>query len=672
MKFMHSTTLPLSMGPINRLFWSFLLLLAHNLVGAQMSKEAWDNYKSSRYEKVLDFQESDAVIIFDRTYYETTAKGDKVERIKTVHRKIKINSLYGLEQFNKLYIPTLDDLHYNIKFVDCKAKTIKPNNKVVVSDTSLMVETTLPANVPFFYKKEGSVKLLAIRDITIGDEIEYIYAVKSSYQTSPQHYSHSEYVSFSGNNDCLERSIFFESDDFITKIWPRNFRSGVTGKSSFVYKNGQKISLARISRNSEELYANDIIDQPYIVFTTTKYIAENDDTWKDLLKDFGHNIKKSKKTAIFDGLKFTEFQYQLNRIKGVTGLFDSLLNTLNAPVEANLHVYRDIEDEIEIAWYHANIISKLMKRLNVPLQFNFVVDKNSGTLDHDFVSRYQFDNIIISFVDEQGQKHFMPLLEPHSNLDEIKLKYQGTECFTISQESTGRKTFLFDKIPDLGVKNKISTEVKVVLKKLVMDSLNLEVSNKVSYQGDSWLNIKPYIIHLLNDSAEKENSLNSFILGQLIPTDKIDSVYKVEHSLDSVSFVLSYSYSTSQAMPHNSNIISFQPEQYIISEFYPSYGARDNRTVSGYLYNEPELAYSLSFSLGNKFNWIENVRKKDNLENAFGVFSSDYSYKSPELNLSFGFRYKKEMFKKTEWPDVLDLRDKSAGFFGGNLYFVKL
>ena len=98
--------------------------------------------------------ESDAVIIFDRVYYETEERGTSVEQIETVHRKIKINSLFGLEVFNKLYIPTFEDLHYKTELLDCRVKTQKPDNRTINTDLTSLVETTLPANVPFFTRKK--------------------------------------------------------------------------------------------------------------------------------------------------------------------------------------------------------------------------------------------------------------------------------------------------------------------------------------------------------------------------------------------------------------------------------------------------------------------------------------------------------------------------------------
>ena len=97
---------------MNRISFCFLIFFSWiQIIQAQLSNEAWDNFTESTFEETTDNNTSDVTIIYDRTYIDinqTRVQAElKVEVLKTIHRKIKINSLYGLEKYNKLYIPTI-------------------------------------------------------------------------------------------------------------------------------------------------------------------------------------------------------------------------------------------------------------------------------------------------------------------------------------------------------------------------------------------------------------------------------------------------------------------------------------------------------------------------------------------------------------------------------------
>ncbi len=221
----------------------FLSLLYCPIVYAQIINEPFNNYASSKFENIENVENMDVIILYDRTYYETKAIGEQVIQNKVIHRKIKINSLHGLEKFNKLYIPTFNDLDHNLKYISCKAKVLKKDGKVIQQDTSNFVSTTLPANAPFFYKKEGKVKMLALSNIKIGDQIEYVYKIQHIYNYSANYFYKHDFVPFSSGNYCLEKSIYFQPPGFNVKIWPFNFHNGISKNTNFTYKDGFKITL---------------------------------------------------------------------------------------------------------------------------------------------------------------------------------------------------------------------------------------------------------------------------------------------------------------------------------------------------------------------------------------------------------------------------------------------
>ena len=56
--------------------------------------------------------------------------------------------------------------------------------------------------------------MLAVEEVSIGDEIEYIYSIRRVYDTYPKYFYDARQVAFSSSFECLEKSIFFESRDF--------------------------------------------------------------------------------------------------------------------------------------------------------------------------------------------------------------------------------------------------------------------------------------------------------------------------------------------------------------------------------------------------------------------------------------------------------------------------
>ena len=310
-----------------------------------------------------------------------------------------------------------------------------------------------------------------------------------------------------------------------------------------------------------------------------------------------------------------------------------------------------------------------MKSLRVPLKFHFVLDKNYGTIDEGLATMTQFDNVLISFVDEKGILHYMPILEPYSNLGDVRLKFQDTKCFTITQALDGKKTFSFDKIPRLDENNRISKYFDINLKAVKDDTIFLEIKESWHITGDPWFGIRPYMLDMLKDSLKAEEDIRTLSKYLIETREQIDSTYGISYTDDSSGFSLSYEYLMTHRISKASDIIHFQPEMFIINEYYTPFSERDQRSSPGYLFEEPHLSYTLTFNLNNKFIWIKNQLVKDVIENSIGKINSDYDQDESTLSVSFSFDYKKDQFNKTEWPQMLELRDRSYTFLSRNLYF---
>ncbi len=635
-------------------------------VNGQINNRSLENFNNASYQSIEERKDNDVTIIFDRTYIDVI-KGKTIEFYKTVHRKIKINSLYGLERYNKLYIPTFNDLSFKLEFVDCKVKTLKKNKSIVTTSNETMVNTTLPANTPFYYKVNGKVKMLAIKDINIGDEIEYVYTTKQVYDVESDYFYKAGKLDYGNSNFCLEKTVFIDAKKFKIKIWPYNFNNGINRKSDFSDESGYKISLKNITANTNEIYSRSNLEEPYLFYEIKSTVnRESDDTWEDFAKHFKPRRHDTKKNYILNGLSIEKALSELDTINGIREKYKDLLNKINQPIEDNFYIYEDVKDDITVALGYAKVISKTAKKLELPINFHFLVSKNHGNLDKSFVSLYQFDAIICSFINDKGITEYFPLIEPYSSLNDVKKEYQQTECFTIKQDINGGRVHNFEVIPLLK-EGDFQKKVHLTLNEIKADTLKITVQESLKYTGHSWIEIKPVLSYFVSDSLKTKKRLKSFIKSQLVINNKIDSIYNIRHSKKEDSFTIDYQYDLSKQISSNSSYFNISPIDFFKKDFFTPYYQKNKRVYKGYFTNEFNTSYFFSFKGNNS--WKENRLLKSSINNEFGTVSSTYNYSSNKLETSVKLKLGKTEFEASNWSKVLELRETMYDFLNSKLYF---
>ncbi|MUU77842.1 DUF3857 domain-containing protein [Winogradskyella endarachnes] len=645
-----------------------------NVIKAQINEEANNNFEKSKYEEISNEEKSDATIIYDRTYIDVgkiRENGEfKVRNLKTIHRKIKINTLYGLEQYNKLYIKIFNDLHYNLDYVDCKVKTLKKDGKVVKTDNTDFITTTLPANAPFFYKQKGNVKMLAIKDINIGDQVEYIFTTQEIIDIDPEYYYKTDRLSFVNNDFCIEKSVFINADKYKIKLWPHYFGEKDARNTDYSYNEGKKITLNNIKPKYNEIYSNSFLYEPDLTYMIKKEITVKDDTWEDFAKYFKPSRKKTKKKFIFEGKSINDAITEIETIVGTKEKFKFILKQINEPLENNMYLYFDLDDKIDISWSYAQVISRAVKKMKIPINFHFVINKNYNKLDKTYVSLYQFDDIICSFKGEDNKIYYFPLFSPFSNLNDIQKEFQGTECFTISQNELGERTHSFDNIPEFN-SGKIAKNIDVNLGEIEEDKIKLNIKEKLSYSGHSWINNKALLMYLVKDSTRTDENLKRFVKEQLPMSHKIDSIYNVQFTSKDASCNIQYEYDKELNINNASEIIHLRPSDFVQHTFYTPYHMRETRLEKGYLNNEYNLDFVINFHLKDAFYWIQNDNLRKEIKNDFGELKTNFSNDSLTISTSFNFEFKKNQFEVSEWNQILDLRDTANDYLVQKFYFKK-
>ena len=646
-----------------KLLFGFLFLSFS--VIAQMNTEGLENFNTATFQDIEKKEDRDVTIIFDRTYIDVKKKST-IEVFKTTHRKIKIHSQHGLENYNKLYIPTINSFDTKIGFVDCKVKTLKEGNTTVLTASKNMISTTLPANAPFFYKVSGEVKMLAIKDVNIGDEIEYIFTTKQTFDYSNYFYKMGK-VNFEANDHCLEKSLFIFSKKFNVKIWPYNFKNGVTRTSDFSYVDGQKVSLKNINPNYNELYGRSNLDSPYVFYEVSSIEnTKSNDTWKDFAKYLKPKRQDIRKNYVLDGKTIAKALDEIDTIQNTEGKYKSILDKINIPIEKHFYNYNDIKGDIDVALSYAKVISKTSKKLGLPINFHFVISKNNGKLDKSLVNLYQFDTILCSFINNNGNVNYFPLLEPYSSFNDIRKEYQQSECFTINQDLNGNRTYKFDFIPKLET-GYFQKEVYLSLKQKEADTLNFSVKEALKFSGHSWTEIKPIISYVLEDSLKVKKRLKSFIENQVVLSNKLDSIYNINYSKKENIFTVDYQYDIKKQIQSKNQYFKISPILFFEKDFHTPYFMKKGRTSNGYLTDEFNTNYLFSFD-GN-CEWQENNLLRSSTTNELGNVKSTYKYVNKKIESSVKLTVEKTEFKPQQWEKMVDLREAMYDFLNSNLYF---
>ncbi len=429
--------------------------------------------------------------------------------------------------------------------------------------------------------------------------------------------------------------------------------------------------LNNISTKSDHLYIKSNFIDPYIKYTITKKeIVEEETTWQEIAEDLSTRNKTLRENGIFRGDPISditeEFENEPNTIKK----FELLSKKLNNLLERNFYLYERYNEDIDVAWSFAKILSKLMEKLEIPVEFYFAVNKNNGILKTDYISIYQFDKVFISFKDKFGEKHFLTLIEPYTEIDDIKKDYQGTMVFVIKQNEKGDKTHSFEKIPTLSIEDKIVKNINLKLLEKSTDTAVYEVKGNIIFEGDAFLELKPYLMNLLQDSSSSEIHFTNYIERQIPSKIKPDTIFDVNYEKNENTFSISYTYIFSNNSNDQLGIYSLSPNWFIKIDFYTPFRLRDKRIHKGYLYQEHDIETSLKFDLGNHYKWIENTLLKNEIENTLGKVAIGYITEETAVTFNYSLHYKSEEFQSDEWKLILDIRDVSNSFFDNRLYFT--
>ncbi len=132
--------------------------------------ESTDNWsKKPKFETIPDkFKNENVIGIFNKEKYDYMySDNGELQMIHTIHKKFRLNNDEAINQFNKISV-SLSDV---IEVIDIKARTIKPNGKIIEFDKNNIKEIKDE-------ESKNSYKIFAIDGIEKGDDVEYMVIKK--------------------------------------------------------------------------------------------------------------------------------------------------------------------------------------------------------------------------------------------------------------------------------------------------------------------------------------------------------------------------------------------------------------------------------------------------------------------------------------------------------------
>lgn|GEM_PF-5762176 len=399
--------------------FSTLLLCAYVSGGpasANTPGEVTDSWNTNKaYTKVQDNLEDSlsALIIFDRSYtsYRKYIKDEKLrfEISTTVHRRIKILSASALDNFNKVYVPSVGDMFIKNEITEIKGRTIKLDGTVIDLDSSDVRETTLPANVPFYSQYNGKVKLFALPGINVGDEVEYFYTVKNDIAERKSNFQKFGVLDFEMPYPCLEKShILSFNKEFSIKSY--SVHTGINLEKLSKEDNDELVSFKVTTKNLpatvSEAYSLDYKNAMSIYFHIYESNSnEIDNDWKEVSKLV---LTKANKYTVVGNKLWMTFNNEIRKQKSFQKKVEKAAELINEPYLEKKEYLEGLQYRT-VSRYNLSLINNIANAMDATVNLWYVADKTMTELKENIPSTLQFNDVIVEFV--KGKKLLRTFLQ---------------------------------------------------------------------------------------------------------------------------------------------------------------------------------------------------------------------------------------------------------------------
>lgn len=427
-------------------------------------------------------QETDAEILSEKVVREYEFVQDryltKFIKYEMVHRKVQVNTLYGLQDLNTLYIPTFKQLSYESELVSVEGSVIKSSGKEVPVKKENMQTTTLPANLELLYGYEGEVLQFAFEGAEIGDIIEYTYRIKYTASKSYGDWEVSSTDVFASKYPIRRCEYVFDLPAKASGMFGMaNSTEKVTYEKE---KNQYSIILEDVMPFNDEYYAIREQISPFLQFRVSSQKYWYHDSW-DSRMQYGFE-KAKKKEYFFGGYTIKDLSKALEdnetvmgKINGLKRLMeDSYLHDSYATYMTYEEYYVDLGDVQQLV--------RLMDLLDIEVSIMFVKDKYDGPLVESYYSVSQFSDLFLRFKDESGAWHYWQVFAPFKEVDYISYPYQRTTALNVSRKEKELE-ISFVEMPSMSAEQNERNKTSEVTVTREGDDLVFEVAEHIVLSG---------------------------------------------------------------------------------------------------------------------------------------------------------------------------------------------
>ncbi len=419
-----------------------------------------------------------------------------------VHRKIRILSLHGLERYNRLYIPTYEDLDFRSLVFDLSAKTIKKNGQEIILDQSAIKETTLPGNNPYLRNYEGVVKLVALEQVDIGDIIEYSYKVRYIHDYSRNYVDTYERI--------MQEDIPINSYSRTIKIKEglhiRLLESNLP--SSHILEEGDKattyswyfIDLVPIEA---EDFMHEYNVLPHISLLISTYKMNLFKSWEAVLRAIDTKPK---------GRYNFISEFSINDLVGLAKQKQTVEEKVRLICDSLYQWRRDKDEQsaygkglLHSNWYSNNKYLSLFKRLGIKSSIIKLRPLSEGPFDEEIITLEQFETSLIEFEDENGVLHYLSPLDAFVNIDHMPFIYQGSRAVRLRELLSDAEMEVFT-VPYQSSENRVSKDERTISLAIREDSIVYDLHAKRTISGHpSFIMATCYLNK--TDSVKKERAI---------------------------------------------------------------------------------------------------------------------------------------------------------------------
>jgi hypothetical protein len=577
-------------------------------------------------------------------------------RLVTINRKVRINSLRGLEDLNKLYIPTYSDMDYTYELVHVYAKTVKSNGEEIVVEPESMQETTLPGNLVSLYGFEGNVLQFAFENVQVGDVIEYNYTMRYEVTKYYGYWNISSELQVSGEYPILEGEYVFKIGKGSNGMFAM---SNTDEELTYTDDNySYRVKLKNVAPIVDEEYAVENQSSIRINYKVSNSPGSYYGNWNDY---FDWTLGRTKgKEYFFGGIRIRDIVKKANAIEtGNVDKVNAIIDYLEDTYKSDPYAVYSFNKSYAVDMVDLKNLNQLFKEIHLDAKVIFVRDKSSGEFIYDFYTISQFNSMLVVFKDKNGKDRYWEPFEPFRRVDDISYEYQGTNGLMLERLKKGINIEKIS-VPVLNGENNATSRVVDINMTRSKSSLLFEVVEKVKLKGenatDSYLG---YYLEHIDSSLTYYSDYKIEEYLYRYPNCKVDTIMldSLNDSLH-VGYEIRYSFTTPFSSKYDQIIIDVQD---IVGRIVFSEVKRER--LSNAVFDYPFEIHNV-MTIHTK---AESILKNDFLNRDFSNEVADFScvsdVSSSKIELKINYALKAKELSPNEWLKYVDAMDEIFSFY---------